>query len=329
MNFPRSAIAPKQKATVSEHSRGEQMKTASKAYTSTKLGTLSRLSELGSLLAIYRSGAAHLVRPRVRQALDVLDEIALIQGRPIKNMDILEIGSGQKSIQLAVMGLHNRAVGIDRESSNDDLRLRNIASTIRSDGIIRAAKTTGRQVLGFDRAIRREIAEQLGTKEVRRLNVLKMDAECMAFPDASFDVVFSRAVFEHMSDPARVLQEVVRVIRPQGVFYCLTHLYSSYSGCHDARILANRSNAPPLWAHLREAEEHKVVQNTYLNRLKLSEWRTIFEDAMPGAQIEAMKDDTNPEHIAELAQIRSNGELTEYSDEELLTVTLKTVWRRA
>jgi len=305
------------------------METVSKAYTSTRLGALSRFSEIASLLATYRRGPVSIVKSNVDQALGVLAEIASIQGKPIRNLDILEVGSGQKSIQLAVMSRNNRAVGIDRESSNDELGLRSILSTIKSDGAIRAAKTTMRKVLGFDRAIRTECARQLGLDQWRRLNVMKMDAESMTFPDASFDVVFSRAVFEHIANPEKVLLEVARVLRPGGVFYCLTHLYSSYSGCHDARIFANRKDAPPLWAHLRETHKHKVIENTFLNRLRLSEWRSIFGAAMPGATVEALMDDSDPEHLAELARVRGTGELAEYSDEELRTVTLKTVWQRS
>jgi SAM-dependent methyltransferase len=36
------------------------------------------------------------------------------------------------------------------------------------------------------------------------------------FPDASFDAVFSNALFEHLKEPTRALQEFLRVLRPGG-----------------------------------------------------------------------------------------------------------------
>lgn len=40
--------------------------------------------------------------------------------------------------------------------------------------------------------------------------------EALPFPDASFDVVVSNYVLEHVRSPERVLREIVRVLRPRG-----------------------------------------------------------------------------------------------------------------
>jgi ubiquinone/menaquinone biosynthesis C-methylase UbiE len=39
----------------------------------------------------------------------------------------------------------------------------------------------------------------------------------LPFPDASFDAVFSHALFEHLTDKAAALQEIKRVLKPQGI----------------------------------------------------------------------------------------------------------------
>ena len=49
--------------------------------------------------------------------------------------------------------------------------------------------------------------------------VREMDATHLAFDDASFDLVFSFNVFEHLGDPAATFAEIVRVLRPGGVAY--------------------------------------------------------------------------------------------------------------
>lgn len=40
--------------------------------------------------------------------------------------------------------------------------------------------------------------------------------DALPFPDASFDLVFSRWVFEHLPEPERVVHEIARVLRPGG-----------------------------------------------------------------------------------------------------------------
>lgn len=43
------------------------------------------------------------------------------------------------------------------------------------------------------------------------------DAEALPFPDASFDVVGCQTVLIHVADPARVIAEMIRVLRPGGI----------------------------------------------------------------------------------------------------------------
>jgi ubiquinone/menaquinone biosynthesis C-methylase UbiE len=72
------------------------------------------------------------------------------------------------------------------------------------------------------RRARRRAAE-LG----RDVTLVEGPAEALPFVDESFDTVVSLAVLCTVDDPARVLQEIRRVLRPGGSFVFLEHVRSS------------------------------------------------------------------------------------------------------
>ena len=62
-----------------------------------------------------------------------------------------------------------------------------------------------------------------------RLEVRHMDARALAFPDASFDVVFSLSSIEHFGDAgdiARAAAEIGRVLRPGGHAFVVTECFA-------------------------------------------------------------------------------------------------------
>ena len=66
----------------------------------------------------------------------------------------------------------------------------------------------------------RERAQRLGRT---RLELMHMDASCMAFPADSFDTVVAMYVMTVVPDPRKVLAEMVRVCRPGGRVLILNH----------------------------------------------------------------------------------------------------------
>ena len=65
-----------------------------------------------------------------------------------------------------------------------------------------------------------DLSEALLERAQQRLGdraaILKGDAAALPFPDASFDKVFCTEVLEHVLDPAQVLAEIRRVLKPGG-----------------------------------------------------------------------------------------------------------------
>lgn len=58
-------------------------------------------------------------------------------------------------------------------------------------------------------------------EDLRDRYVVRMTEHAIPFADASFDVVISNQVFEHVADIDRALSEIRRVLRPGGYFLCL------------------------------------------------------------------------------------------------------------
>ena len=99
----------------------------------------------------------------------------------LSNLDVLEIGVGQGSHAGLIAPRAKSFTGIDLTAP--------------------AVEATRRRL------------EQLGLTEAR---ALQMDAEEMAFPDASFDYIWSWGVIHHSADTRRVLEQMHRVLRPGG-----------------------------------------------------------------------------------------------------------------
>jgi ubiquinone/menaquinone biosynthesis C-methylase UbiE len=61
-----------------------------------------------------------------------------------------------------------------------------------------------------------ELARKLGDQFSRGADFFVDDATAMKVADARFDVVFSQGVVEHFRDPAAIMSEQVRIVRPGG-----------------------------------------------------------------------------------------------------------------
>jgi len=296
-----------------------------KSYVSTNLGPLARLTEARNLYLKYTEDMSSKVRDLVEDASRAEGRIGDLLGRPVRGLKMLEIGPGQQLAQLAYFSRDNDAVGIDLDTILPTLSLRGTLQMARNNGWMRTSKTIVRKALRIDSRVRTRLTAELGLARMPELNVQQMDATQMAFADDYFDAVYSRSVFEHLPDPAAVLSEIRRVLKPGGVMYVRLHLYTSDSGNHDSRIYVDHREDLPYWAHLRPEHAHKVRSNTYLNGIRLSEWEQLFRNEMPGCSVEHLESGDDREY-EELRRLRAAGELSDYSDEELLTTTVEVTW---
>lgn len=85
------------------------------------------------------------------------------------------------------------------------------------------------RITGID--VSREMLEKSRARVARhRLDnveaLLEMDAEAMAFPDASFDKVVAMYVVSVVPRPAKLLEELHRVCRPDGEIFLVNHFRS-------------------------------------------------------------------------------------------------------
>jgi SAM-dependent methyltransferase len=263
----------------------------------------------------------------LNQARAVDRKLASLVGGPVQGMKILEIGPGQRLLQLSYFATRNDVWGIDLDMIVDHMSLRECVQMAKKNGWMRTWKTIARKITHIDSKLKTELVSQLGLRDMPKLHVVQMDAAKMTFSNDQFDVVFSRSVFEHLSEPETVISEMRRVLKPGGVLSLAIHLFTSDSGCHDTRIFVGNRGTLPFWAHLQPEHEHAVRSNSYLNKLTLADWRRIFQSEMPGSDVVASCDAGSVDR-QELAKLRSQGKLMTYSDEELLTVTIEVSWRK-
>ena len=74
--------------------------------------------------------------------------------------------------------------------------------------------------------------EVLSANDLDPSRLIDAVGESIPFPDRTFDVVYSNNVLEHTSDPAKVLSEAVRVLKPGGKLYIEVPNYLAYFEGH-------------------------------------------------------------------------------------------------
>jgi len=143
-----------------------------------------------------------------------LDQAAVLAAyTPLAGKKVLEIGSGAGVTHVTwTKAFHIEGWGVEPEGEG----------------------------FGDTAAIARALIAANGLDPARILN---STGEALPFPDAAFDIVYSANVLEHTNDPAQVLREAVRVLKPGGTLQIVCPNYLSYFDGHYAAF------HPPIFSN--------------------------------------------------------------------------------
>jgi SAM-dependent methyltransferase len=250
-------------------------------------------------------------------------------GLRLENLHVLEIGTRQDQRHLRRLAVRNEVVGIDIDTTNDSFHLGDYLRSLRDSSAMRAVKSLSEKMVGGGRGSAHPggaVARELGLTPFSPPRLLRMSASNMSFDDATFGFVCSFGAFERMGDPGEALREVVRVLRPGGVAYVCVSPYTAPTGHRGSTLAAEERPQPPFWPHLRAEFEHTLRPDPRLNRLNVKEWRLLFTHIMRGVEIVA--EPQSPDLSEPLARLRARGELTDHSDDDLLTARLTAIWKK-
>jgi SAM-dependent methyltransferase len=204
-------------------------------------------------------------------------------GRDARGKRILEVGTGRNvNVPLALwLCGAEQVVTVDLNKYLSDALVGETIEFVRQNpaDVIKAFASEAEQTL-FQERLQQLIQLQGGTRELLSLaNIVYVspaDATHLDFPNQSFDLHVSHAVFEHIPAEAiaGILAEARRLLKPEGL---LLHVIdpSDHFAHDDASITAIN------FLQFSEAEWHKLAGNKFMyhNRLRAFEYLELFEQA--------------------------------------------------
>jgi SAM-dependent methyltransferase len=261
-----------------------------------------------------------------RSVLQAETRMSACLEKPVENLRILEIGPGQGLERARYFGIRNEVIGLDLDVIPVQTNLAVYLRMLQVNGFGRLAKTLGRKII-VGSTNENAWSRVIGAGEMSRPRILEGDI-CGRLPElGQFDLIMSWSVFEHLPDPKKALENVVRLLRPGGVLYLSLHLYTSNNGHHDIRAFTGQEEKLPMWGHLRESTRRQIQPSSYLNRWRLFQWREQFSTLTPGFTEFLESHDHRLKYGPRITR-EIQAELGDFTEEELFTVDAVYVWKK-
>jgi ubiquinone/menaquinone biosynthesis C-methylase UbiE len=240
---------------------------------------MDKLRYAWSVYKGYLDGSFGNAQTQIVRHQDLLKIMGSYGGIDPVGKHILDIGCGQTAPQTVLFKADGaNIIGLDMEVPTLTMSPSVFYRSFRTNGLERAIKSLARHFL-FDRRFFSKLSAAYGKPlELNGLDLRVMSAVDMPFDNDFFDFVYSTWVFEHVDDVPGALKEIARVAKPSAILWFAVHLYPSLSGGHNPEWVSpdqNPSKTVPPWDHLRE---NKVPVNTFLNKLRLDDYKKIFPD---------------------------------------------------
>jgi len=210
------------------------------------------------------------------------------------------------------------AVGIDRTYTGFGSPWTRALNAYSADGTLSAAKEFA-VALRRERRFERHLSTITNLPQLNEPRLLIADGSALPFRDESFDALVTHAVLEHVDDITNVVKEMSRVLRSGGFTWHAVHLFTALSGGHHGfwstpAKVTGPIKVPP-WDQLRK---RAFAVPVYLNALRRDDYLEAFRDNF---ELVVAQDEFELGANRFLTpEIRS--ELSNYSDQELLTRTL-------
>ncbi|MCP4903314.1 MAG: methyltransferase domain-containing protein [bacterium] len=248
---------------------------------------MSRIARTGLIrrfilyLSMVRYGNAHN-RDFAREHFAFFRRLCEDLDRLSFNLDglrVLDVGCGKMTwLTLLLHSCGAQVTGIDTEWVKPGFSLSKYWSMLRTNGLERALRT-----LVWDSMYARPYYTELKRVCPFQLLFEGIDARAMSvvdldFPDATFDLVVSHEVFEHLPNVDAALDELRRVMKPEAVTYIYTHSFTSISGGHHIAWKypeSEPSATVPPWDHLRDNRFPDIP--SWVNGWREHQYRGAFE----------------------------------------------------
>lgn len=280
-------------------------------YVPTRLRRLWReaITDADLHFEAYVDWREHLTR------LDVAD---------VAGLEVLDVGGGDRAqLSLLFASAGARVTSLDLLPVAFGWRRPKMWWAIaRSEGLARSVRVLVRDLLHtyrYWRQLERRCECSLPFGKVR---LIRGDAADLPFPDRSFDLVVSSAVWEHLPDVSQATREVNRVLRSHGTAAIQIALFPALQGGHHAEWHSTRPDTARQirpWDHLYP---DRTGLPCYLNEWRESQYRDVLERQL---DIVAWQDGSLVG--AEFLTARIATDLSAFSRRDLLLASL-TGWAR-